>query len=71
MTAIAAPLRTRRPGVGTVYRWELVKLRAQKRTFIGLGAALLVPMIFIIALLTGDGGHAALLVDSTTRSGGR
>jgi ABC-2 type transport system permease protein len=57
MTAIAAPLaRTRRPGVGTVYRWELVKLRAQKRTYLGLGAALLVPMIFIVALLTGDGG---------------
>jgi ABC-2 type transport system permease protein len=57
MTAIAAPLtRTRRPGVGTVYVWELVKLRAQKRTYIGLGAALLVPMIFIVALLTGDGG---------------
>jgi ABC-2 type transport system permease protein len=56
MTAIAAPLRTRRPGVGTVYVWELVKLRAQKRTYIGLGSALLVPMIFIVALLTGDGG---------------
>jgi ABC-2 type transport system permease protein len=56
MTAIAAPLRTRRPGVGTVYRWELVKLRAQKRTYIGLGAALLVPMIFIVSLLTDDGG---------------
>src|SRR3954468_15238192 len=57
MTAIAAPLtRTRRPGVGTVYRWELVKLRAQKRTYIGLGAALLVPMIFIVSLLTDDSG---------------
>jgi ABC-2 type transport system permease protein len=57
MTAIAAPLtRTRRPGLGTVYVWELVKLRAQKRTYIGLGAAVLVPMIFIVALLTGDGG---------------
>jgi ABC-2 type transport system permease protein len=57
MTAIAAPLtRTRRPGLGTVYRWELVKLRAQRRTFIGLGAAVVVPLIFIVALLTGDGG---------------
>jgi ABC-2 type transport system permease protein len=57
MTAIAAPLtRTRRPGVGTVYVWELVKLRAQKRTYIGLGAALLVPMIFIVSLLTDDSG---------------
>jgi ABC-2 type transport system permease protein len=56
MTAIAAPLRRRRPGVGTVYAWELRKLRAQKRTYIGLGAAVLVPVIFIVALATGDGG---------------
>ena len=39
MSAVAVPLRTRRPGVGTVYRWELRKLRAQKRTYLGLGAA--------------------------------
>jgi ABC-2 type transport system permease protein len=56
MTAVAAPLRRRRPGVGVVYAWELRKLRAQKRTYIGLGAAVLVPVIFIVALLTGDGG---------------
>ena len=30
-----------RPGTRTVYVWELRKLRAQKRTFLGLGAALL------------------------------
>ncbi|MDP2712382.1 MAG: ABC transporter permease [Solirubrobacteraceae bacterium] len=44
------------PGVGTVYRWELRKLRAQKRTYLGLGAAAAVPLIFITALLTGSGG---------------
>lgn len=49
----AAP---KRPGVGTVYRWELRKLRAQKRTYLGLGAAAIVPLIFIVALLTGSGG---------------
>ena len=48
MTAIAVPLR--RPGVGTVYRWEIRKLIAQKRTYIGIGAAIAVPLIFIIAL---------------------
>jgi ABC-2 type transport system permease protein len=42
--------------VGTVYRWELRKLRAQKRTYLGLGAATIVPLIFIVALLTGGGG---------------
>jgi ABC-2 type transport system permease protein len=41
----------RRPGVGTVYAWELRKLRVQKRTYLGLGAAALVPVIFILALL--------------------
>ena len=46
----------RRPGVGTVYRWELRKLRSQKRTYLGLGAAALVPLIFIVALLSSSGG---------------
>jgi ABC-2 type transport system permease protein len=40
------------PGVLTVYRWELRKLRAQKRTYLGLGAAALVPIIFVVALVT-------------------
>ncbi|HEV7562668.1 MAG TPA: ABC transporter permease [Solirubrobacterales bacterium] len=40
------------PGVLTVYRWELRKLRAQKRTYLGLGAAALVPIIFVVALIT-------------------
>jgi ABC-2 type transport system permease protein len=47
--------RARRPGVGVVYRWELRKLVAQKRTFIGVGAALAVPLIFIVALLADSG----------------
>ena len=71
MTAIAVPLtRTRRPGVGTVYVWELRKLRAQKRTYIGLGAALLVPMIFIVALLTGDGGPEGIPFGRYVRESG-
>ncbi|MGI8429415.1 MAG: ABC transporter permease [Solirubrobacteraceae bacterium] len=37
------------PGVGTVYRWELTKLRYQKRTYLGLGAAILVPILFVVA----------------------
>lgn len=46
----------RRPGVATVYRWELRKLRSQKRTYLGLGAAALVPLIFVTALLSSSGG---------------
>jgi ABC-2 type transport system permease protein len=38
------------PGVATVYRWELFKLRYQKRTYLGLGAATLVPIIFVLAI---------------------
>jgi ABC-2 type transport system permease protein len=39
-----------RPTVLTVYRWELTKLRYQKRTYLGLGAAALVPIIFVVAI---------------------
>jgi ABC-2 type transport system permease protein len=38
------------PGVATVYRWELTKLRYQKRTYLGLGAAAIVPIIFVVAI---------------------
>jgi ABC-2 type transport system permease protein len=34
----------------TVYGWEVRKLVAQKRTYLGLGAAILVPIIFVVAL---------------------
>ncbi len=56
MSAVAVPLRARRPGVGAVYRWELRKLLAQKRTYIGLGAAVAVPLIFVIALVADNRG---------------
>ena len=45
-----------RPGVLTVYRWELRKLRSQKRTYIGLGAAIAVPLIFVTAVAIRGGG---------------
>jgi ABC-2 type transport system permease protein len=61
MSAVAVPAgacaeRRRRPGTGTVYRWELRKLIVQKRTYIGLGAAFVVPLIFVLALVLGNGG---------------
>ena len=55
--AATAAARARRPGVTAVYRWELRKLLAQKRTFIGLGAALAVPLIFVIALAADNSGQ--------------
>jgi len=39
-----------------VYRWELAKLAAQKRTYLGLGAAALVPVVFVVVLLIQSGG---------------
>ena len=33
-----------------LYRWELRKLVSQKRTYLGLGAAAVVPIIFVVAL---------------------
>jgi ABC-2 type transport system permease protein len=60
MSTVAAPRAEprpyRHPGIGTVYAWELRKLRSQKRTYLGLGAAALVPLIFVVALLSSSGG---------------
>ena len=42
-------------GVAKVYRWELVKLAAQKRTYLGIGAAILVPIAFVVALVLQKG----------------
>src|SRR3954453_8589423 len=54
--AEARRARAGRPGVGAVYRWELRKLVAQKRTYLGLGAVLVIPLIFVVALLADSSG---------------
>jgi ABC-2 type transport system permease protein len=43
-----AAVRARRPSTLTVYRWELRKLVSQKRTYMGLGLAVLLPSIFLV-----------------------
>jgi ABC-2 type transport system permease protein len=44
-------------GVATAYVWELAKLKSQKRTYLGLAAAVLVPIVFVVALaIQGHGG---------------
>ncbi|HWD84671.1 MAG TPA: ABC transporter permease [Solirubrobacteraceae bacterium] len=48
--APGVPALRRRPGIATVYRWELTKLRYQKRTYLGLGASVLVPILFAVAI---------------------
>jgi ABC-2 type transport system permease protein len=42
------PARFRRPATLTAYRWELRKLVSQKRTYLGLGLAVILPLIFVI-----------------------
>lgn len=49
--AAGAPARahhSRRPSTFTVYRWELRKLLAQVRTYLGLGLLTLLPVIFVV-----------------------
>src|SRR5690348_8573656 len=70
MSAVAVPVRTNRPGVRTVYVWELRKLRAQKRTYLGLGAALVVPLIFVVSLLFDNGGPEGIPFGDYVRKSG-
>jgi ABC-2 type transport system permease protein len=44
----ARTARARRPSTLTAYRWELRKLRSQKRTYLGLVLAVALPVIFVI-----------------------
>jgi ABC-2 type transport system permease protein len=42
--------------MGRVYKWEILKLLAQKRTYLGLGVAMAVPLIFTGVLILKTGG---------------
>jgi ABC-2 type transport system permease protein len=66
----SATTTARRPGVRRVYEWELRKLLAQKRTYIGFGCALLVPLIFIASLLADDGGPEGIPFGDYVRESG-
>ena len=45
-----------RPTTFTPYRWELRKLASQKRTYIGIGSAALLPVIFVVVMAFQKGG---------------
>jgi ABC-2 type transport system permease protein len=49
-SATVAPVaaRRRRPSTLIVWRWELRKLVSQKRTYLGLGLAVILPLIFVL-----------------------
>jgi ABC-2 type transport system permease protein len=43
-------------GALVAYRWELRKLVSQKRTYIGIGAAVLLPVVFVTVMALQKGG---------------
>ena len=57
-------------GFAQVYRWELAKLLAQKRTYLGLGVAMLVPIVFVVVLLFQSGGPNDILLGRNIRDTG-
>ena len=67
----ASATRARRPSTLTVYRWELRKLRAQKRTYMGLGLAVILPLIFVVVqnVHTRHGGGDSIFAGQITQSG--
>ncbi len=46
--AAPAPVRRRRPSTLTVYRWELRKLLAHIRTYVGLALVMILPLFFVV-----------------------
>jgi ABC-2 type transport system permease protein len=48
LPAPGAAVHVRRPSTLVAYRWELRKLVSQKRTYMGLGLAVILPLIFVI-----------------------
>jgi ABC-2 type transport system permease protein len=68
----AGTIRTRRSSVLTVYRWELRKLVSQKRTYMGLGLAVILPLIFVVVQNLHQhhgGGGDSIFAAQITQSG--
>ncbi|HTB50510.1 MAG TPA: ABC transporter permease subunit [Solirubrobacteraceae bacterium] len=66
-----AVIRARRPSTLTVYRWELRKLVSQKRTYMGLGLAVILPLIFVVVqnIHARHGGGDSIFAAQITQSG--
>jgi ABC-2 type transport system permease protein len=73
--ALAPPteaIHSRRPSTLTAYRWELRKLVSQKRTYLGLGLAVALPVIFVVVQnLRGNRGRdqGNIFISHITQSG--
>jgi ABC-2 type transport system permease protein len=59
-----------RPGVLTVYRWELRKLSMLKRTYMGFAIAMAMPIIFVTALALHGGQPNDILFGRYVRDSG-
>jgi len=59
-----------RPGALTVYRWELRKLRSQKRTYMGFAIAVAMPLLFVTALSLRSGQPEHVLFGRYVRQSG-
>lgn len=68
---LAAPRPARRPSTLVAYRWELRKLISQKRTYLGLGLGMALPVIFVIVqnVHTHHGGGDSIFAAQITQSG--
>lgn len=58
------------PGVLVVSRWEARKLVSQKRTYLGLAAAMGAPLLFVTALALRDGAPEDAPFGASVRSSG-
>jgi len=69
---LPAPHTARRPRTPTVYRWELRKLVAQKRSYLGLFLGSLIPVIFVVVQLLVQHDHRGadnIFASQITQSG--
>src|SRR6266436_2497709 len=73
ITGTPAVTGARRPSTLTAYRWELRKLVSQKRTYMGLGLAVILPLIFVIVQNVHQhhdhGGGDSIFAAQITQSG--
>ena len=71
--AVPRPRAERRPATLTVYRWELRKLVAQKRTYLGLALVIVLPLFFVIFQTVHQhhhgGGTDGYFAEQITKSG--
>jgi ABC-2 type transport system permease protein len=70
-TRASGTAHARRPSTLTAYRWELRKLVSQKRTYMGLGLAVILPLIFVLVQLLRGHRHGgdSIFATQITQSG--